>query len=87
MSAWGRIDILVNNADIRRDKSFAKMEFASTDLLSLVGDTAPTRAILCAGEGHFAQANITLTQGGHIGGGVTAAEQLVERWGLVSDRA
>ena len=62
-------------------------EFASTGLLSLVGDTAPTRAILCAGAGHFALANITLTQGGHIGGGVTAAEQLVERWGLVSDRA
>ena len=43
-------------------------EFASTGLLSLVGDTAPTRAILCAGAGHFALANITLIQGGHVGG-------------------
>ena len=37
--------------------------------------------------GHFALADIALTQGGHIGGGITAAEQLVERWGLVSDRS
>jgi NAD(P)-dependent dehydrogenase (short-subunit alcohol dehydrogenase family) len=61
-------------------------EFASTGLLSLVGETAPTRAILCAGAGHFALANITLTQGAHFGGGAAAAEQLVERWDLISDR-
>ena len=30
-SAWGRIDVLVNNAGILRDKSFAKMEMADFD--------------------------------------------------------
>src|SRR4030095_15680857 len=33
----------------------------SPGLLALVHDEAPTRAILCAGAGHFATANITLT--------------------------
>lgn len=31
MDAWGRIDILINNAGILRDKSFAKMEDAQFD--------------------------------------------------------
>jgi NAD(P)-dependent dehydrogenase (short-subunit alcohol dehydrogenase family) len=31
--AWGRIDILINNAGILRDKSFAKMEPADFDLV------------------------------------------------------
>lgn len=30
-SAWGRIDVLVNNAGILRDKSFAKMDMADFD--------------------------------------------------------
>ena len=33
----------------------------SPGLLALVGDEAPTRTILCAGAGHFATANVTLT--------------------------
>jgi NADP-dependent 3-hydroxy acid dehydrogenase YdfG len=28
VDAWGRVDVLVNNAGILRDKSFAKMEIA-----------------------------------------------------------
>jgi NAD(P)-dependent dehydrogenase (short-subunit alcohol dehydrogenase family) len=33
MAAWGRIDILINNAGILRDKTFAKMELADFELV------------------------------------------------------
>jgi NAD(P)-dependent dehydrogenase (short-subunit alcohol dehydrogenase family) len=59
----------------------------SPGLLALVADDAPTRAILCAGAGHFATANITLTEGRYIGGGRDAGEQLIRQWGEVTDRA
>lgn len=61
--------------------------FVSPGLLALVQDDAPTRAILCAGAGHFATANITLTDGRYIGGGADAGEQLIHQWNGVSDRA
>ena len=61
-------------------------EAVSPGLLALVGDDAPTRAILCAGAGHFATANITLTEGAFIGGGDDAAQRLVAAWDEVSDR-
>ena len=34
----------------------------SPGLLALVAEEAPTRFILCAGAGHFAKANVTLTK-------------------------
>jgi NAD(P)-dependent dehydrogenase (short-subunit alcohol dehydrogenase family) len=58
----------------------------SPALLALVGDDAPTRAILNAGAGHFARANVTLTQGRHVGGGEGAAERIVALWDEISDR-
>jgi len=58
----------------------------SPGLLALVQEDAPTRAILCAGAGHFATANITLTEGRYIGGGADAGEQLIGQWERVSDR-
>ena len=33
VDAWGRVDILINNAGILRDKSFAKMEIADFELV------------------------------------------------------
>jgi NAD(P)-dependent dehydrogenase (short-subunit alcohol dehydrogenase family) len=33
MDAWGRVDILINNAGILRDKSFAKMELDDFDMV------------------------------------------------------
>ncbi len=33
MDAWGRVDVLVNNAGILRDKSFGKMDMADFDLV------------------------------------------------------
>ena len=59
----------------------------SPGLLALVHDDAPTRAILCAGAGHFATANVTLTDGLYIGGGADAGEQLIRQWDRVADRA
>lgn len=61
-------------------------EMVSPALLTLVGDDAPTRAILCAGAGHFATANVTLTQGAQIGGGLDAGQQVQARWAEISAR-
>jgi len=58
----------------------------SPALLPLVSDTAPTRAIVCAGAGHFAAANVTLTQGVQIGSGADAGEQLIANWSQAADR-
>ncbi len=58
----------------------------SPALLALVGDDAPTRAILCAGAGHFARASVTLSQGRHIGGGDDAGERVIAQWEEISDR-
>ncbi|MET0309411.1 MAG: SDR family NAD(P)-dependent oxidoreductase [Sphingomonas sp.] len=58
----------------------------SPGLLALVGDAAPTRAILCAGAGHFATANVTLTEGFYVGGGADAGQQVAAGWNAVSDR-
>ena len=59
----------------------------SPGLLALVRDDAPTRAILCAGAGHFARASITLSEGRHIGAGEDEAEQVILHWDAISDRA
>ena len=70
------------------DASLALLDPAlvSPGLLALVGEDAPSRAILCAGAGHFATANVTLTEGKLIGAGAEAGEQLVEQWSEVADR-
>lgn len=61
-------------------------EAVSPGLLALVGEDAPTRAILCAGAGHFASAHVTLTDGVFIGDGGDAGERLVAVWDRVVDR-
>lgn len=61
-------------------------EAVSPGLLALVREDAPTRAILCAGAGHFAVANITLTGGLFVGRHEAAANEVVERWDRVSAR-
>ena len=48
MAAWGRVDILINNAGILRDKSFAKMElddFQTVLDVHLMGSVNVTRAV------------------------------------------
>ncbi len=58
----------------------------SPGLLALVSDDAPTRAILCAGAGHFAAAHVTLTEGAFIGRGADAAARVAAEWERVTDR-
>lgn len=58
----------------------------SPGVVPLVSDEAPTRAILCAGAGHFAAANITLTAGAFIGGDGGADERIWKEWRRITDR-
>ena len=70
------------------DASLAALEPAlvSPALLPLVADDAPTRMILCAGAGHFAVADVTLSQGLHIGAGADAGQRLIAELPRVIDR-
>ena len=48
MAKWGRVDILINNAGILRDKSFAKMDLADFKLVMdvhLMGSVNCTKAV------------------------------------------
>jgi len=48
MDAWGRVDILIANAGVLRDKSFAKMEIADFEFVvdvHLMGSVKPTKAV------------------------------------------
>jgi NAD(P)-dependent dehydrogenase (short-subunit alcohol dehydrogenase family) len=75
-------------AGILSDASLTQLapELVSPGLLALVSGDAPTRAILCAGAGHFARANVTLTEGEYIGSGNGAGEDVIRNWDAISDR-
>src|SRR5207344_3180212 len=48
MDAWGRVDILIANAGILRDKSFSKMElkdFEAVMNVHLMGTVKPAKAV------------------------------------------
>ena len=48
MDAWGRVDVLVANAGVLRDKSFAKMEIADFEFVlnvHLMGTVKPVKAL------------------------------------------
>lgn len=62
-------------------------DLVSPALLALVSDDAPTRAILCAGAGHFERAYVTLTPGQFIGAGDGAAQAVVDNWAAIGERA
>lgn len=75
--------------DILPDESLDLLapEHVSPGLLALVSDNAPTRAILCAGAGHFARANVTLTEGLFIDSGDRAGEEVIRNWDAISGRS
>lgn len=81
-AATGMTEGVLSEESLRRlDPSLV-----SPGLLALVRDDAPTRAILCAGAGHFATANVTLTDGRYVGGGADAGQQVIRQWEGVTDR-
>ncbi|MEL7690601.1 SDR family NAD(P)-dependent oxidoreductase [Citromicrobium bathyomarinum] len=59
----------------------------SPGVVQLVREDAPTRTILCAGAGHFAAANVSLTDGVQIGSGEDAAAQVARNWSAIVDRS
>ena len=61
-------------------------EAATVALLALAAETAPDRAILCAGAGHVARAHITLTQGIDVGTGADAPAAVLRRMDELSKR-
>jgi NAD(P)-dependent dehydrogenase (short-subunit alcohol dehydrogenase family) len=73
---------------ILSEESLASLNPAlvSPGLLALVQDDAPTRAILCAGAGHFSSAKITLSTGRYVGNGPDAGEQVVANWNDITRR-
>ena len=75
-------------AGILSEESLALLapDRVSPGLLKLVSEDAPSRAILCAGAGHFARANVTLTEGLFIGSSADAGEQVIRNWDAISDR-
>ena len=58
----------------------------SPGLLALVAEEAPTRFILCAGAGHFAKANVTLTKGEYVGRIAGAGEAVAANLDSIGDR-
>src|ERR1700744_3046795 len=50
MDAWGRIDILIANAGVLRDRSFSKMDFADFEFVVNVHLMAPFKPIKAAWE-------------------------------------
>jgi NAD(P)-dependent dehydrogenase (short-subunit alcohol dehydrogenase family) len=60
-------------------------ELVSPALLALVGEDTPNGTILCAGAGHYALANVTLTKGVYLG--TEAAKRLPGAWSEIADRS
>ena len=90
-----RVNCLAPSADTRMTRSVLPEDslrllhpsLVSPGLLKLVGDDAPTRAILCAGGGHFARASVTLSGGSYVGGGDEAGERVIANWDAISERS
>ena len=89
-----RVNSLAPTAATRMTESLFPAEFLAAlqpadvvpAMLVLAAENAPNRTILCAGAGSFEAANITLTQGAHIGRGDDAPEQLAARLAEVRAR-
>ena len=61
-------------------------EKVSPGLLVLITGDAPTRTILCAGAGHFAVSNVTLTEGAFIGTGDEGGAAVIRHLDEISSR-
>jgi len=75
-------------ADVLPAEALARLQpaYVSPGLVALVGEDAPTRAILLAGAGSFESAHITMTQGVFIDGSSDTASQVCARMEEIRDR-
>jgi NAD(P)-dependent dehydrogenase (short-subunit alcohol dehydrogenase family) len=65
---------------------YFKPEYVTPAALYLVSEEAPSRCILNAGAGTFAAANVTLTQGVHLGFDAETAEKIAAAFEKITDR-
>jgi len=65
-------------------------ELVSPAMLALVHESAPTRAIVCAGAGSFEAAHITMTRGVHLSADSVPVDEmdshLAQQWAELTDR-
>ena len=64
-----------------------KPEYVAPAVVFLASEQAPTRCILNAGAGTFATANVTLTQGVHLGHDSQTPEKIAAAFAQISARA
>lgn len=62
-----------------------KPEFVTPGVVYLVSEEAPTGAILTAGAGAFALAQMYETEGVYLGDGGLSAEEVRDNWGKITD--
>ena len=65
---------------------YFKPERVTPAVLYLASEKAPTRTILTAGAGTYGAANVTMTQGKHIGDGDDALEQIAAHFDTIASR-
>ncbi|MBW4051706.1 MAG: SDR family NAD(P)-dependent oxidoreductase [Proteobacteria bacterium] len=59
----------------------------SPAVVALASERAPNKCILLAGAGSFKLAHVTMTQGVYLPDEEHAAEQILEQWNRIADRA
>ena len=64
-----------------------KVEYVTPAVVYLVSDQAPTRVILTAGAGTFATANVTMTDGMHLGHDAQTPEKIAASFQQIAARA
>lgn len=62
-----------------------KPELVTPGVMYLVSEDAPTGAILCAGAGHFAVAQMVESDGAFLGRDGLTAEKVADAWAKISD--
>lgn len=95
MDAWGRVDILINNAGTAMtdglfpDAVFKLLspEAVSPAIVFLAGLDAPSRKVLCAGGGSFAVFKDFETVGMSLLPDDVSAEGIAAAWDSINDEA
>lgn len=86
LDVWGRIDILINNAGILRDRTFAKMDVADFEAVvrvHLLGATHATKAVWNAMRAQGYGRVLMTTSSAGLGGNFGQANYAAAKLGLV----